>query len=172
MEARAYDKDRAAPGGQLTREAAELFLYHEARLADEHRFDEWLALWDDGDLRYWIPANSDDADPARAISIAYDGRVELEDRVHRLKSRAAYAQKPRSRLRRVVSNVVVEAEEADRVQVAANFLLAELRKGHQDVFVGRFVFELRLRGEAVRIVAKKVLLINNDEFVDNLTFLL
>ena len=42
------------------------FLYREARLQDEHRFDEWEALWTD-DALYWVPANGEDIDPERDI---------------------------------------------------------------------------------------------------------
>jgi 3-phenylpropionate/cinnamic acid dioxygenase small subunit len=33
------------------------FIYREARLMDEHRYDEWLALWTD-DAVYWVPSNN------------------------------------------------------------------------------------------------------------------
>ena len=35
--------------------AVEAFLYKESRLADESRYDEWEALWED-DAVYWVPA--------------------------------------------------------------------------------------------------------------------
>ncbi|MDX3906503.1 MAG: aromatic-ring-hydroxylating dioxygenase subunit beta [Pigmentiphaga sp.] len=160
-----------AAAAAMTRADAEDFLYREARLADEHRFDEWLALWDVENVRYWIPAGADDIDPARSISIAYDDRPRLEDRVFRLKSKSAHAQQPRSRLRRVISNVEVAGGEGS-VRVDANFMLTEVRRGHQDVFGGRCLYELRHRSGQWVIGSKKVLLVNNDEFIDNLTFLL
>ena len=46
------------------RERVEEFLFHEAKLIDEHLYDEWLALWTEDGL-YWVPCNTDDADPAR-----------------------------------------------------------------------------------------------------------
>lgn len=148
-------------------------LYREADCADEHRFDEWLALWDaEGKLLYWIPAGSDDVDPAQAISIVYDDRSRLDDRIYRLKSRAVHAQRPRSRMRRVVSNIRVDSDDGDNVRAHANFILAEFRNGQQDVFNGRFVYELRRREGGLRIASKKVLLVNNDAFIDNLSFLL
>lgn len=160
-------------GVQASLEEVQSLLYCEADCADEHRFDDWLALWDkEGDLLYWIPAGADDIDPARAISIVYDNRTRLDDRMFRLKSRSAHSQRPRSRMRRVVSNVVIENDDGERVKVRANFILAELRNGHQDVFNGRFIYELRRRDGMLRIASKKVLLINNDEFIDNLSFLL
>jgi benzoate/toluate 1,2-dioxygenase beta subunit len=42
------------------REQIEVFLYREARLIDEHRYDEWLSLWTDDGV-YWVPCNEDDS---------------------------------------------------------------------------------------------------------------
>jgi 3-phenylpropionate/cinnamic acid dioxygenase small subunit len=156
----------------LTRERAEVFLYREALLADEHRFDEWLALWDDTDVTYWIPSNNDDLDPRRQISIAYDDRARLEERLTRLKSKGAHSQQPRSRLRRMVSNITIESDDGALAQVEANFMLLELRSGMQDVFGGRLIYRLRYDAAGIRMLGKKVVLVNNDEFIGNLTFLL
>ncbi len=80
------------------REQIEAFLYREARLIDEHRYDQWLSLWTDEAL-YWVPCNEDDTDPERQVSIIYDDRGRLGERVARLKSGAAWAQEPKSRMR-------------------------------------------------------------------------
>lgn len=160
-------------GARATMEQVQGLLYREADCADEHRLDDWLALWDDqGEILYWIPAGRDDIDPRQRISIVYDDRSRLDDRIFRLKSRGAHAQRPRSRMRRVVSNIVIDSDDGECVQVRANFILAELRNGQQDVFNGRFLYELRHRDGALRIASKKVLLVNNDDFIDNLSFLL
>ena len=58
-------------------------LYREARLMDEHAYDQWLALWTD-DALYWIPCNEDDFDPERHVSIVYENKARLEDRIARL----------------------------------------------------------------------------------------
>jgi 3-phenylpropionate/cinnamic acid dioxygenase small subunit len=47
------DIDARAARLLLTQEVAE-FLYREAELLDERRYDEWLALLAD-DIRYWMP---------------------------------------------------------------------------------------------------------------------
>lgn len=153
-------------------QAVAAFLYREARLADEHRYEEWLALWDDADICYWIPNGRDDPDPHREISITYDDRARLEDRIHRLSGRFAHAQRPQSRMRRLVSNIETTQPSAHLLHVESNFLLAELRHGSQDLFAGRAIHEIRLQADGSwRIAAKKVLLVNNDSFIDNLTFL-
>ena len=51
----------------VDRQAVEQFLYREARLMDESRYEEWEALWADDGV-YWVPCNDDDTDP----NIAYD----------------------------------------------------------------------------------------------------
>jgi 3-phenylpropionate/cinnamic acid dioxygenase small subunit len=148
-------------------------LYLEADCADEHRFDDWLALWDaEGEILYWVPAGSDNMDPASHISIVYDNRSRLDDRIFRLKSRSAHASRPKARMRRIIGNVVIESDDGVCVRVHANFVLAELRNGRQDVLNGRVCYELRRRDGGLYIASKKVMLINNDEFIDNLSFLL
>ena len=152
------------------RERVEEFLFFEAKLIDEHRYDQWLELWTDDGL-YWVPANSDDADPARQAMIIYDNRARLGDRIYRLTSGAAWAQQPRSRTRRLISNVEVRETEGGYA-VESNCLIAELRRSRQDIFAARVLHTLRPAGDSFRIALKKVLLLNNDDPIDNLTFLL
>jgi 3-phenylpropionate/cinnamic acid dioxygenase small subunit len=153
------------------RQHVEQFLYLEAQLMDEHRYDEWLALWAE-DALYWVPTGRDEVNPQREISLIYDDWARLQVRIARLKSGFAHAQEPRSRMRRVISNLVVEEAEAGEILTHSNFLLAELRRGKQDIFAGRTIHRLRPRENSFKIVFKKVLLVNNDEPIDNLTFLI
>jgi benzoate/toluate 1,2-dioxygenase beta subunit len=154
----------------IDRHQIENFLYREARLMDENAYDEWFALWAD-DALYWVPANEDDIDPLRHVSIVYEDKTHLEDRIARLKSDAAYAQDPRSRMRRVISNIEIEEGEQGDVIVYSNFNLTELRRGQQRTFAGRTIHKLRPEGNSFKIAYKKVLLVNNDEVISNLTFL-
>ena len=146
------------------------FLYYEAQLMDEHRYDEWLALWAEGAL-YWVPSNRDEIDPKREVSLVYDDAVRLKLRIARLNSGFAHAQEPKSRMRRLISNVVIEEVEGE-VVASSNFLLAELRRGKQDLFAGRTTHRLRPHDGSFKMTSKKVLLVNNDEPIDNLTFLI
>ena len=155
----------------VDRQQVEQFIYYEADLMDEHRYDEWLALWTD-DALYWVPSGRDDIDPKREISLIYDDRVRLQVRITRLKSGFAHAQEPKSRMRRVVSNIVPQEAENGDIVVFSNFLLTELRRGKQDTFAGRTIHRLRPDNGSFRLASKKVLLVNNDEHIDNLTFLI
>jgi benzoate/toluate 1,2-dioxygenase subunit beta len=152
------------------RERVEEFLFYEAKLIDEHLYDEWLGLWTEDGL-YWVPCNTDDADPARQAMIIYDNRARLGERIYRLTSGAAWAQQPRSRTRRLISNVEVRQNDEGYL-VESNCIIAELRRSKQDIFAARILHTLRPAGESFRIAVKKVLLLNNDEPIDNLTFLI
>lgn len=156
----------------IDRRAIEDFLYREARLADESRYDEWAALWTD-DAIYWVPTNADDYDPNRHLSIIYDDRNRLQDRIDRLKSGAAWAQDPKSRMRRLISNIEIgpTIENGD-IEVYSNFVLGELRRGLQTVYFAGQVHRLRPVGDGFKLAYKKVMLVNNDEPIHNLSFLI
>lgn len=154
-----------------SREEVERFLVHEARLMDEHRYKDWLALWAEGECLYWVPCNEDDIDPKRHVSIIHDDRERLQQRVERLASGAALAQEPPPRMRRVVSNLEIAGEGGD-VAVRSNFILALARGEAQQIWAGRSLHVLGRAGEAFRIRRKTVLLINADQEMPLLQFLI
>ena len=154
--------------------AAVEFLYREARLADEARYAEWLALWTDDGV-YWVPATTDpDADPDRHLSHIFDNRARLDTRVNLLRSGHRYSQEPASLMRRLVSNVEVASEGGELV-AESNFILAELsvQAGHEmHWWAGRVTHRLRRVGDELRMSRKKVVLVNAAEPLPNLSFLI
>ncbi len=167
----------------LTRADAEDLLYLEARLIDNKRFEDWLALFTD-DARYWVPSNHDAVDPAREISIIYDDRARLEDRVFRLHLPSMLAQHPVSRTTHVVTNVEVvpQSDDAgDTVTVYSCFTIHEVREGDwrqqglglhsQRLIAGRYEHHLRPVQDTWRISMKKALLLHSDIPITNLSFL-
>ena len=157
------------------RHAATAFLYREARLADEARYPEWLALWTDDGV-YWVPATTDPAaDPDTHISHIYDNRARLETRVRILQTGHRLSQEPASRMRRLISNVEVTRAEGGELLAEANFLLGELavqaeRELHW--WIGRTTYRLRTVDHQLRMSFKKVVLINAAEPLPNLAFLI
>src|SRR5262249_57861445 len=102
------------------------FAYREARLADEARYAEWLALWTDDGV-YWVPATTDPgADPDKHISHIYDNRGRLETRIKLLQTGHRYSQEPASLMRRLVSNIEAVPADDGELVVESNFALAEL----------------------------------------------
>ena len=161
--------DPAALG--VDERAVTRFLTVEARLQDEHQYDAWEALWDEEAL-YWVPAGGDDIDPSRQVSYIYDNRARIATRIRQLKSGWRHAQNPASRLRRVLSNAEVERVEEGLVHVAANFVLVEARHGNQFIWAGRTQYRLKPEGASFRLRMKKVLLINSDQPISTLAFII
>ena len=157
------------------REAVTAFLYEEARLADEARYPEWLALWTDDGV-YWVPATTDPAaDPQKHLSHVYDNRARLETRVKLLQTGHRYSQEPASSMRRLISNIEARQGEGGELIAESNFLLAELalQAGHElHWWVGRTTHRLRRVDGALRLCGKKVVLVNAAEPLPNLAFLI
>src|SRR5580704_15055970 len=84
---------RLAAPQALDLRRCEQFLLHEARLLDDGKFDDWLALFT-LDAWYWVPSESDQSDPVETVSLIYDDRRLLETRVRRLASPRMYSQEP------------------------------------------------------------------------------
>jgi 3-phenylpropionate/cinnamic acid dioxygenase small subunit len=151
------------------------FLYREARLADEARYAEWLALWTDDGV-YWVPATTDPgADPQKHLSHVYDNRARLETRVKLLQTGHRYSQEPASSMRRLIANIEARTGEGGELIAESNFLLAELalQAGHElHWWVGRTTHRLRRVDGALRLAGKKVVLVNAAEPLPNLAFLI
>ena len=153
------------------KDQVEQFLFHEADCMDEGRYDEWLSLWDKKGV-YWIPCEPDDVDPTRQVSIVYDDHDRLTDRIERLKSPTMHTQRPRSRMRRIVGNVMLNDTGDGEIEVRSNFILVELRRGEQDNFAGKSIHRLKKSSDGFTILHKKVLLVQSEEPIGVLTFLL
>jgi 3-phenylpropionate/cinnamic acid dioxygenase small subunit len=119
-----------------------------------------------------VPCNSDDIDPAREVSIIYDDHERLEQRVQRLRSGTVLAQEPAPRMRRIVSNIEIETVDAEQLRVGSNFLLAVAREREQQLWAGHSIHGLRRVGDDLMMHYKKVLLINSDQEMPLLQFLI
>jgi benzoate/toluate 1,2-dioxygenase beta subunit len=156
-------------GAALDVAACEQFLVHEARLLDEARFDEWLALFT-ADAWYWVPSQPEQQSPRDTISLIYDDRRLLETRVRRLSSPRIYSQEPRSRTSRIVANVTIEEAAPDRqaCTVRSKFQLLEYRRNAQTAYAGTSFHRLVRVGDDIRIAWKRVDLVNCDAPLEGL----
>lgn len=154
----------------VQRPEVEDFLYHEARLMDDQQWEEWLDMFTE-DIIYWIPCNEYDGDPKRDLSIVYDDHQRMKDRVWRLQSGWQHSQDPPSRTRRQVTNVEIEDSSDNELVISSNLALIELRKGVQRLYAGRTEHHLRRVQDSWKICYKKIELLNNNEAMENFTFI-
>jgi 3-phenylpropionate/cinnamic acid dioxygenase small subunit len=146
--------------------SVEQFLFHEARLLDEQRLEEWLALFTD-DATYWLPLERDQKDPIHTSSILYDDRTLLELRVKQARHPRAHARLPLARTVHQVSNVVMK----DELTVHSNLVLIEFRSEKQRVWGALVEHRLRREGDSYRIAHKRVDLVNSEAELDGIAIL-
>ena len=142
---------------------AERFLFDEAELLDQGRFEEWMDLFTpDGD--YWVPMTPDQDNPRDMVSLFYDDRPMMEARIRRLREPSNLVYNARTRTHHHVGNVRVRGFDAsDQThRVSSYVLMVESRPDEQRVFSGACEYRLRLLDGALKIVRKKVVLVNCD----------
>jgi 3-phenylpropionate/cinnamic acid dioxygenase small subunit len=161
-------RERRASRNPLDLAGCEQFLLLEARLLDEARFDDWLALFGH-DAWYWVPSEPDQPDPHETVSLIYDDRRLLETRVRRLASTRMYSQEPRSRTSRIVANVTIEEAERTACTVRSKFVMIEFRRDGQRIFGGTAFHRLVQTEGGLRIAWKRVNLVNCDAPMDGIT---
>jgi len=156
---------------RATLEEVTQFIYREARLQDEHQYDAWESLWADDGV-YWVPANGDDIDPEKKMSILYDNRSRIALRIRQYHTGKRFSQTPQSRLRRLVSNVEVLSDDGREIRAAANALVFESQTRGDALWASRNEYTLRREGDGLRMVLKKVMLVNNHTALYSMAFLI
>src|SRR5438270_11166417 len=125
----------------------EAFLILEAALLDEWRLEEWLTLMAP-DARYLVPPlDAPDADHRDTLFLIADDRRTLASRVRQLLSGITWAENPRSRTRRLVTNVRLLGVADGAARTTANFAVWRFQHDQTDVYVGRYLHVL-VRGPA------------------------
>eukprot|EP00456_Euglypha_rotunda_P020862 TRINITY_DN18099_c0_g1_i16.p1 TRINITY_DN18099_c0_g1~~TRINITY_DN18099_c0_g1_i16.p1 ORF type:complete len:161 (+),score=42.66 TRINITY_DN18099_c0_g1_i16:382-864(+) len=147
------------------------FIYREARFQDDNDYDAWEALWTDDGV-YWIPANGDDIDPEKEMSIVYDNRSRIALRIRQFHTGKRHTQAPQSRLGRVVSNVELVKIDGDDIHVRSNALVFESNLRGDTLWAARNDYVLRRHGDDLRMARKTVKLVNNDKALHTMSFLI
>jgi len=156
--------------GDLLREV-EAFIYREGYLQDRHQYDAWEALWTDDGV-YWIPANEDDGDPEKEMSIIYDNRSRIALRIRQFHTGRRIAQEPKSNLARVISNIEIVSLAGEDIHVRANAMIFESAARRDTIWGTRYEYTLRRIDGALRMARKKVILVNNSKALPNMAFLI
>src|SRR5216684_1900386 len=168
----------------LLKQEIEEFLYYEADLLDERRYEDWLALVAE-DVRYWMPMRRnvkvDDIErefTREGLDISWfdEGKETLTRRVRQIQTGIHWAEEPVSRISHIVSNVrLLEASPswADPVEVTVRcrFLIYRNRvETETDILVGKREDLLRRVDDQWQIARRKIVLDQNVLLTKNLTF--
>lgn len=138
----------------------EQFLYREAWLLEQGKYDEWLALLTD-DVTYYIPNRQEASSIGEDASIAYDDMAAMKLHVARMYDPRNPALHPPARVKYFVTNVAI-VERAEDLIVRSSVLLYLTRES--DVRHHPISCEYRLRpvDGGWKIAHKKVYLLENN----------
>jgi 3-phenylpropionate/cinnamic acid dioxygenase small subunit len=168
----------------LLKQEIEEFLYQEAELLDERRFEEWLDLFTE-DTRYWMPirrnvkfgeSEREFTREGQDINWFDEGKGTLERRVSQILTGVHWAEEPLSRICHMVSNVQLleatpTAEDAAEVALKCRFLIYRNRvQTETDFLIGKREDVLRKEDGGWKIAQRKVILDQNVLLAKNLTF--
>ena len=168
----------------LLKETIEDFLYHDAELLDERRYEEWLELLAE-DVRYWMPMrrnvkfgelHREFTRMGQDINWFDEGKETLTRRVKQILTGVHWAEEPLSRLCHMVSNVQLlsvtpSAMEPAEVTVKSRFLIYRNRvETETDILVGKREDVLRRANGDWKIAQRKIVLDQSVLLTKNLTF--
>jgi 3-phenylpropionate/cinnamic acid dioxygenase small subunit len=147
----------------VTRQDLIDFVVREARLLDARQYDEWNALFTEEGIN-WVPLVPGQEDGINHTSHLYEDKLLRELRIERLKSPRAFSQQPPSRCHHLLQTPTVEtfAPDSNRFVVRAEFHYTEAQGDELQFYVGTFFWQLVEQGGALRIVQKRVDLLNCD----------
>jgi len=163
----------------LVRHEVQDFLYREAELLDERRYEEWLELFTD-DARYFMPMrrNVPHDEPEREftregldVNWFDEGKDTLARRVQQIRTGIHWAEEPPSRICHMVSNVQILHASPTEIGVKSRFLVYRNRvETETDVLVGKREDLLRRANGSFRIARRKIVLDQSVLLAKNLTF--
>ena len=147
----------------------EQFLYHEARLLDTQRYEDWLALFTD-DATYWVPLEQNQKDALETSSIIHDDRTLLELRVKQARHPRAHARQPLARTVHHVGNIQVHEHGSD-LEIHSTLQLVEFRNDKQRLYGALVEHRLRRVHDGFKIAHKRVDLVNSEGELDGIAVL-
>jgi 3-phenylpropionate/cinnamic acid dioxygenase small subunit len=144
------------------------FLYREADLLDERRYEEWLGLLAD-DYQYSVPlrmnvgyddiAEREETRAGEEICWFDEGKATAELRVAQLATGKHWAEEPVSRVSHLVTNIRIESPAPPEVDVSCRFVVYRNRVADEsDFLVGRRRDRLRRTGDTWQVCRRQLLL--------------
>ena len=145
------------------------FVYAEARMLDEQRFEDWLNLFAE-DGYYWMPLAHDQTDAKLHTSLMYEDKLLLRVRVERLAGQRTFSQQPKSRCHHLLQAPTIESSDpgAGEHVVRTAFHYVETRQDRQTLYAGWTTHHLVADSGALKIRLKRVDLVNCDAAFANI----
>lgn len=155
------------------------WLFHEAELLDDGRYQQWLELVTE-DLHYVVPLRvtrerEAGTDIVPGMTHMDDDKDTMEMRVLRLETEYAWAEDPPSRARHYITNIrVAPGDTAEELHVKSNMLLYRTRGDvpTYDVLSGERRDVLRRTDEGLQLARRTIVLDQTTVMTHNLALIM
>jgi 3-phenylpropionate/cinnamic acid dioxygenase small subunit len=147
------------------------FVWQEAELLDRKNYEAWGALWAD-DGYYVVPIDPEATDFAASLNYAYDDARMRRLRIDRFASGFSMSAADSASTVRTVSRFTLGATDGDVVEVHSAQVLAAYKRGATTLFAGNLTHRIRFTAEGPRLVQKVIRLVNSQDALNALGFLL
>jgi 3-phenylpropionate/cinnamic acid dioxygenase small subunit len=157
------------------------FLYREAELLDRRRFRDWLELLAP-DFKYkmpvrhtvyWKSLDEEFDDLEHGMQYFDEDKESMSTRVYKLETNTAWAEVPPSRTRRLITNVRVQSDDGNELEVESYFMVYKSRlEKTEDTYIGERLDRLRRVGDSFQLVSRVVRLDQTVVMVKNISIFL
>lgn len=149
------------------------FVYEEARMLDDGRFDEWLDLWTPDGL-YWMPLEYNQQDENLVTSLLHEDLFMIKLRVERFKGERTFSQKPKTRCHHVIQRPFVDRLDAGAGEFVTHtaFHYVETRLDDQTLLAANARHHLVMVDGNLKMKRKRVDLLNCDAAFGNIQMFL
>lgn len=149
------------------------FVYEEARMLDDGRFDEWLDLWTPEGY-YWMPLDYNQQDPKLVTSLLHEDFFMMKLRVERFKGERTFSQKPKTRCHHVLNRPFIDKADHEKgeFETTTAFHYVETRLEDQTLLAANARHELVMVNGKLKIRLKRVDLLNCDAAFGNIQMFL
>lgn len=145
------------------------FIDHENDLLDAKQYDQWLNLWQDDGI-YVVPIDISDDNYENRLNYAYDNAAMRRMRVARLMSGESVSVESNGGTIRLTSRLRVN--ETDIIEARCALLINESRLGVLKQYVANMEYQLIPNGDSFTIKRKVVKLINSEDYLRTISYIL
>lgn len=147
------------------------FIDHENDVLDAKKYDQWLQLWQEEGL-YIVPISTSDDDYINRLNYAYDDAAMRRMRVARLTSGESVSVESNGGTIRLTSRLVIDHTDDHVVKARCALLINESRQGTAKQYVANIEYELNPNNDTFLIQQKIVKLINAEDYLRTISYIL
>ncbi len=151
--------------------AVTAFIYQEADMLDFKEYEAWLDLWAEDGI-YVVPIDPEAEDYANTLNFAYDKADMRRLRVNRLTSGEAVSTQTTPKTVRAPTRFRILEQSGDSVTVRCAQHISENRHGNLRTYPADVTYTLVKNGDGFRMREKIVRLLNSDNHLSSIGYIL